>query len=301
MRFSVVIPVYNRPNLVRATLRSVFQQEYDNYEIIVVDDGSTDETISVLNALGDRIRLLQQQNRGPGAARNRGIRASRGDYVAFLDSDDLWFPWTLNVYESIIEDYDHPAFVAGSPYRFEGEQAEALGEAKHSEITTEAFPDYYSSSDQWRWWGVSSFVMKKDALHRTGGFTARNVNSEDADLAMRMGVESGFVHVSSGATFAYREHDENLMGAVDKNASGAHYMIDQEKEGVYPGGEARKKERWRILTRHIRPVSLACLREGYTDIGWRLYSRTMGWNLALSRWRYLSGFPLRALQYTWKS
>jgi glycosyltransferase involved in cell wall biosynthesis len=92
---SVIIPTYNRAYLVGRAIESVIDQTYKNLEIIVVDDGSTDDTQSRLRAYGDRIRVLTQENRGPSAARNHGIALSRGKIVAFLDSDDYWLPSKL--------------------------------------------------------------------------------------------------------------------------------------------------------------------------------------------------------------
>ena len=92
---SVIIPTYNRSGLICTAIDSVIAQTYASTEIIVVDDGSTDDTRSVLQRYGDRIRLLSQENSGPAAARNKGIAAARGEYIAFLDSDDYWLPEKL--------------------------------------------------------------------------------------------------------------------------------------------------------------------------------------------------------------
>lgn len=291
--FSTVTPVYNREHLIEPTLASILAQGRDDLDIIVVDDGSTDRTAEVARQFDDRIRVIEQENAGPGAARNRGIEAARGEYIAFLDSDDLWFPWTLDTYEDIIETQGSPSFIAGQPFVFE-EEAE-VDRVEHPEVRLATFPDFYASSDAWRWWSVSSFVMRTDALRRVGGFTEHRINGEDADLTMRMGTEPGFVHVADGPTFAYRQHDGNLMGTFSKNAEGARHKVEQEEAGNYPGGPARRRERRRILTRHVRPASLECLRVGMHDLGWWLYRHTFSWNAALGRWRYLAGFPLRAL------
>lgn len=89
---SVVIPTYNRAGMVTAAVDAALSQAYAPLEIIVVDDGSTDDTREVLAAYQDRIALLAQSNRGVSAARNRGVRHAAGEFVAFLDSDDLWRP-----------------------------------------------------------------------------------------------------------------------------------------------------------------------------------------------------------------
>jgi glycosyltransferase involved in cell wall biosynthesis len=92
---SVVIPTYNRARLVTRALESVFAQTASPREVIVVDDGSTDDTLQRLGSLGGRIRVIPQANAGGAAARNRGVHAATADWVAFLDSDDVWTPGHL--------------------------------------------------------------------------------------------------------------------------------------------------------------------------------------------------------------
>ncbi|BAB73987.1 glycosyltransferase family 2 protein [Anabaena sp. FACHB-709] len=96
MNLSVIIPVYNSESSVAETLRSVLAQTYRDLEIIIVDDGSTDKSIDICKQFQDeRIRIIHQQNRGLAGARNTGIRQARGEYLAFVDSDDLWLPEKL--------------------------------------------------------------------------------------------------------------------------------------------------------------------------------------------------------------
>src|SRR5271154_1794032 len=94
-RVSIVIAVYNGAPTVGRALASVFAQTFTDYEVVVVNDGSTDDTASVLARYGDKIRVVTQPNRGLPAARNSGIHASSGEYVAFLDDDDEWLPQML--------------------------------------------------------------------------------------------------------------------------------------------------------------------------------------------------------------
>ena len=93
---SVIIPTYNRARVVCHAIDSVLAQSYTATEIIVVDDGSTDNTLDELRSYGERIRLVRQGNSGPAIARNRGIAEATGEFVAFLDSDDLWVPEKLS-------------------------------------------------------------------------------------------------------------------------------------------------------------------------------------------------------------
>ena len=90
-RISVIVPVYNGEKLLEKTLKSVFAQTYPAHEIIVIDDGSTDSTPRILERLGSRIKTRRIENSGAAASRNAGIKIATGDYLAFLDADDLWF------------------------------------------------------------------------------------------------------------------------------------------------------------------------------------------------------------------
>jgi glycosyltransferase involved in cell wall biosynthesis len=92
---SVVIPTYNRAWCLREAVDSALTQEFADFELVVVDDGSTDDTRQVLKGYGDRVTVLSLENRGVSAARNAGIAAARGALIAFLDSDDLWLPGKL--------------------------------------------------------------------------------------------------------------------------------------------------------------------------------------------------------------
>ena len=90
-----VIPVFNGERYLREALESVFAQTYRSLDVVLVDDGSTDSTAAIAATYSDRVRYVHQNNEGPAAARNRGIRAARGEFIAFLDADDLWHPEKL--------------------------------------------------------------------------------------------------------------------------------------------------------------------------------------------------------------
>ncbi len=93
---SVIIPTYNRGWIIKESIDSVFSQTFNAYELIVVDDGSDDNTSEILDSYGNKLRIIRQANQGVSAARNRGIIASSGEFIALLDSDDLWLPEKLD-------------------------------------------------------------------------------------------------------------------------------------------------------------------------------------------------------------
>lgn len=297
--FSVIIPTFNRAALLAAALETVFAQRFKNFEVIVIDDGSTDDTLAMLRNYGDRLQIVTQENRGPGAARNLGAEAAKGQYLAFLDSDDLWFPWTLDVYASVAIGTPPPTFIAGKPAVFH--ETNELAARVDTPVQAMTFPDYYASGEEWRWYSASSFVIRTDAFRQVGGFAPVWINGEDADLAMRLGTLGRFVQVGAPVTFGYRDHGGSLVSQTRRTLEGAQYAVRMEQRQQYPGGAERARERRSILTRQLRPVMLTCLRERQFAAGWRMYLSTWSWHLSLGRMRFLIGFPVQALLAAFRS
>jgi glycosyltransferase involved in cell wall biosynthesis len=285
--FSVVIPVYNRASVVEATLKSVLEQSCRDYEIIVVNDGSTDNTATVLNSYKDRVRIFDQKNSGPGAARNRGIKEAKGAYIAFLDSDDVWFPWTLNIFKDVISRYERPSFIVGSFVKFT--DSTELVNISRPPLSAKLYKDYYATSKKPLLFGTCSVVVKRELLDAVGGYTDIDMNAEDNDLWLRLGVVPNFVHVTSPPIFAFRQH-ESIVRNNDKNFLGISHVIKREKSGLYPGSKERKIERLKIETRLFRAFSMGLLKDLEFEKAWIIYCNTFLWNLRLLRLRYLLGF-----------
>ncbi len=288
--FSVVIPTYNRAALLREALDSVFAQEFTDFEVIVVDDGSTDDTASVVRDYGVRIRYLRQENRGPGAARNLGIAQAAGRYVAFLDSDDLWFPWTLGNFRDAIEETHGPSLVAGTGFSFS--RTDQLAQVKRDEAVWTCYSDYLATSPNGVWLHVNGTAVRRDCLTGGASFVARDVNGEDNDLWLQLGLAPGFVYIESPLLFGYRRQESSRVSDVTKNIAGAHYLIEQEQAGAYPGGKDRRRDRLNIIGRHLRPHVVASIMEGRIRDAWELYLASFVWNFALARVRFLLGVPV---------
>jgi len=167
-----VIPTCNRPALLAATLGSVLAQDYAAKEIIVVDDGSTDETAEVCARFP--VVYLRQENRGPAAARNRGAGAARGELLAFLDDDDLCPPGSLGVRVEHWKDDPGCHHVVGRIRRFREETPGCI-----EFIDTEGQATHII--------GVGPEVMLRSAFEKVGGFDESLRMSEDVDLWLRMG------------------------------------------------------------------------------------------------------------------
>ncbi len=120
---SVVVPLYNKARYILRTLESVTAQSVADFEVIIVDDGSTDGSAGVVRRFADpRFRLISQANAGPGAARNRGLRQARSPYVAFLDADDWWLPNFLQESLAVLEQHPRAAAVSCGWYEYPGDR-----------------------------------------------------------------------------------------------------------------------------------------------------------------------------------
>ncbi|MEM9186224.1 MAG: glycosyltransferase family A protein [Planctomycetota bacterium] len=307
--FTVIIPTFNRRELVVETLRSVFAQEPTiatapgdadaseasagggvDYEVIVVDDGSTDSTLDVLRGYGDRLTLLEQQHGGCAAARNRGARAAQGRYLAFLDDDDLWFPWTLATFAAAAREQGEPAFIAGRLSVFHHE--DELQRVEREPPRLHAAADLLAGSVEHGFFlGVAHGVVRRDAYLEVGGCEERNINATDSDVLLKMGDRPGFALVAAPATLAYRRHEGRTTTNMDKALAGVRLLLDHERAGRYPGGRARKRERMINILARARGVTAGALRWGFPGVAWRVYAATFAWSVRLGRLRYLAAVP----------
>jgi GT2 family glycosyltransferase len=298
MLFSVIIPTFNRLNYLPATLARVRAQRFTDFETVVVDDGSTDGTSDYLASIPG-IRVVHQPNAGPGPARNAGVAVARGDYIAFLDSDDVWFPWTLEVAARVVSDRS-VAVLAGSHADFRSEAE--LGQVSEHSVDVEYFRDYLSSSARPFSVGSGTAIFSRASFLACGGFLDRRMNGEDHDLILRLGLAAGFAHVRGPLMVAWRRHSDSETGDLSKTIDGLAYMVAEEQAGRYPGGPSRAHQRRQIITRHLRPVSFAALRAGNVAAAARLYRMAFRWHLRSARLKYLAAFPIalawRALKGT---
>jgi cellulose synthase/poly-beta-1,6-N-acetylglucosamine synthase-like glycosyltransferase len=291
--FSVVIPSYNRINFLLRTLDSVWSQNFTDFEVIVVDDGSTDDTIKRLAALATPARLVTQANRGPGSARNIGANVARGKYIAFLDSDDLWFPWTLATFAELVHTHNAPSILSGKLMEFSSETE--LENIRAEPTSAEAFPDYFASAGAQYFVGAGMMVLRRDTFLESGGFIDGRLNCEDHDLILRIGSALGFVQILAPTTLGWRRHATSETADKRNTVQGIYRIVDREQCSVYPGGRARARERHEIITSHTRPASLTWLSSHMVTDAWRIYVTTIRWNLQLARWRYIALFPILLL------
>jgi hypothetical protein len=181
---SVIIPLFNKGRLVERALSSVLSQTYSPFEVIVVDDGSTDDGPDWVQKYNDpRISLIRQENRGPGAARNEGLKRARGKYIAFLDADDEWMPSFLNTCIPILEDNEANITVACTGYSVYAERAieRASGFYDMSEEMDLDIALYVFSS-----FCVCFMLMRTDIVRKYGGYYEKAIMGEDRMLFLKL-------------------------------------------------------------------------------------------------------------------
>lgn len=193
---SVILPTYNRRGLIARSIRSVLQQTYRDFELIVVDDGSTDGTAAVLRKFRDRrMRVFRlRRNKGAGAARNTGIRRAKGDYIAFQDSDDEWIPEKLAKHMSV---FSNRRFKGGVVYsdmlriRKDGTSVYHNSPRVESSVLIDRKTKFYKVCNL----GIQSSVIKRTCLERAGYFNEQFPCLEDLELFIRLSKHYTFYHL----------------------------------------------------------------------------------------------------------
>lgn len=228
---SVIIPAYNAAKYLREAVDTAVNQTYRDTEILVVDDGSTDETPRILDEYGDRIRVLHQQNRGRAAACNTGVDAARGEWIAFLDADDLWLPEKL---ERQVDECSGFAISHTNSFFFGEDLPEDL-------LKTSVTPQYGGQVLDHlllnNFLTGSSVMIRRDIYRHYGGFdpTFRYVQDWPLWLKVCAEHELGYVPVP---LVRYRVHAASATMKVRQTIS-AHLRII--REAFSPGGVAQSR------------------------------------------------------------
>jgi len=245
VRFSVLIPTYNRKDLLRQTVNAVLSQSFSSHEIIVIDDGSTDGTLLELESYGEKIRVLSQSNQGPEAARRQAARIAKGEYLVLLDSDDILMPWALATYDRLIQEFKQPGVVIGILESFGGVEPPTSIPAPPAHIEAWRFDDYLSK-DTRAWLSSSNIVVRKSVFDQVG-FTRPELKTFPVDTyhyVLLFGTFGPCVFVKEPVTVAYRQHAGNAILNVERMVKALDYLVEAERLGVYPGGREFRFSRY---------------------------------------------------------
>jgi len=281
---SIIIPTYNREDCVRQSLDSALAQTFRDFELIVVDDGSSDGTVEILKSYGDKIRLICQKNAGAGAARNTGIRAAQGKYVAFLDSDDQWRPEKLEVQMKFIAQYG--AKVCYS--RCVGENGESLPDIEDVTSTLKE-PGVHQVADPVEFCSkarchpyLQSMVLEKDLFNAAGLFDQALHTGEDTLWIFRLSYIADCIYIDRPMAVIFRGSENSLTydvrpasaekrwGAVIRVQAEMYWRLRQ----THPGQSA--------VTRGRLGYAILCRAELACAAGEFALARSLAWDAVAS-------------------
>jgi glycosyltransferase involved in cell wall biosynthesis len=214
IKFSVIIPLYNKEHSIASTVRSVLDQTYRDFELIIVNDGSTDNSRDVVRSIIDkRIIIADKPNGGVSSARNRGIELSHNQYIVFLDADDFWFPFCLEEFSCLISEFNE-AQVFCTNYNMTGKN--------HPGSENRYYVDdyYYTSAYFMAKWSIPIMLtgcvaVRRDAFNSIGYFNQDITHGEDIDMWLRLS-SSYKMAKSERITTIYRTESENRASHKDE-------------------------------------------------------------------------------------
>jgi glycosyltransferase involved in cell wall biosynthesis len=241
-RVSVVVPVFNRGKYIRETIGSVLAQTFRDFEIIAVDDGSKDESRTVLDSFGDAITVIEhpgRSNRGQSASINLGLRAARGELIAILDSDDVWLPEKLAIQVGYLDAHPETGLVYGNGW--------AIDEAGRRRYPIYG-PDHRENSDANRVLLDCYFFLPTNSLVRAAvvgqaGFFDESLRAaQDHDMAIRIAEITRLAYVNE-SIFYYRRHSDSIsVKSADRRWRNGFLILNKAAaRHPYPASVIRKR------------------------------------------------------------
>ena len=276
-RFSILMPVYNHKKYLRQAIESVLAQTFTDYELIAVDDGSTDGSVELLESYGDQIKILKQYHQGPEVARNKAAAIAEGEYLAFLDSDDFLFPTALSTYDQVIRNFDLPPLILGTMLFFQDGDVFPDDTSKSHPLEPFKFENYFSKTRplgnaRRSANGMGSIIVRNSVYHEVGGLrnsTAQTFHVEDTHLLLKLGGYGPCIFINEPATYAYRRHADNSTENTKDIADGILRLADSERRGEYLGG--RKIDRYAVIGGRAAHWGYRyCWRHGHKKMALRL-------------------------------
>jgi glycosyltransferase involved in cell wall biosynthesis len=261
---SVLIPSYNHGRYLQTALEDVFAQTYSDFEIVVVDDGSTDDSVAILQSYGDRLRVFVQRNRGTYATLNRLIAESTGEYLAILNSDDRWASEKLSKQVVLLGSNPQVGLVHTGGHFIDAEGQIQPGNPLGFEWPTTPTGNIIEALVRCNKIIASSVLIRRECFERLGCFNERLFGSGDWEMWFRVALEYDIAFIDEPLT-SYRVHGEN--------ASLKHRRIHQDdvlvREDTIHPNEARlwKRANSRWAMRMALAHSYACLGTEHALLG----------------------------------
>jgi glycosyltransferase involved in cell wall biosynthesis len=245
-KFSIIITCHNQKDYIRDAVESACSQGCLDKEIIVVDDASTDGSPQLLEQYGDKIRLTKCPiNQGASRARNLGASLASGDYLVFLDGDDVLLPWALDIYAGIV-DLKRPKVILGTLLWCKG----SIPKVKCAEIVREInIVDHaaFVKKDRTYRGCASALVVERQTFDDVKGWTNDFFPGEVDDLLIKLGCSGRAIQICSPPTTGYRVHGGNTVHQVRSFVQMMRRIIRNERTGQYRRGTCTGFERYAFI------------------------------------------------------
>ncbi len=293
MRFSVVIPLFNKAPYVKKALESVFSQTFRDFELIVVDDGSTDDSLcvarTVLEGSGIDFQLIHQENAGVSTARNNGVATSHGDYICFLDADDWWAPTFLERMDWLIAAYPD-AGIYGTNYFIVKRGEKRIGAL----VDSTGYINYFSSYRRSHMPLTSISVgIPHSIFNEESGFNPTLKLGEDFDLWVRIALKHKVAFLNEYLAFYYQDSNPKWRGTGHLTDPRHHMLWNL---GGIESLESSNQDYKRLID-ELRTYSLMSyyLSDKYSADAKRELQK-VDWKHQPAKYRYLYRLPIPVLK-----
>lgn len=255
--FSVIIPSHNVEGYILQTLASVFAQDYREFEVILVDDHSTDRTVKLVSESEYPVQIFASAGKGAGAARNHGARHAKGNYLCFLDSDDIWFPWALRTFSMGLTEHSDASWLIGRSTRFQDAR----------ELETRTATEGYSGLDP-EFRKLNNFAstfkkyievhtgtqaIRREVFFRAGGYDESLKNLEDGELYLKLSEVSPLILIKRPILLGYRNRHGSTSSLQQGLARDCFTVYNRARSGAYASTGAVRRRQSIIASRYLRP------------------------------------------------
>lgn len=296
MRFSVIVPVYNKAPYIAKALESVFSQTFPDYELIVVDDGSSDDSFTVVKEMfgvqstNHEVQLIRQENQGVSTARNNGVSASKGEYICFLDADDWWEPTFLEEMSQLITDYPQVG-IYGTGYYIVKNGRKWLAPVGVEDGFTCGLINYCQVYAKTLCMPLTSITvaMPRHIFDELGGFRPHLKLGEDFDLWIKVALKYPVAFLNKPLS--------NYNQDVDVTFRGTHRLHDPKVHMLWNLDYLEKEEEsnpeYKQLIDNLRTYGLLpyYLSKEYHRAAKDLLSK-VDWTMQSNKWRRIYKFPV---------
>ena len=276
-KVSVIIPAYNAEKYIAETLDSVLNQTYSDYEVIIVDDGSKDKTVSIIKQYQakypEKVGLIQKENGGPASARNMGIRTAIGEYIAFIDADDLWLPEKL---EKQIKCFEAQPSEVGMVYtdakKFDGDGIWTLPEKyRHNYIEGWIYKDLLKAN----FIPNQSVIVRKRCFEKTGLFdeSIELISMEDYEMWLRI-AKDWKISFFNETLSLYREQAQGISKKFESSLTAGIRLLEKHSKLV-TGNSYLEETVKSTLAQRLYNFGYFYLREGCKAAARDMFSRSL--------------------------